>query len=244
MRLAGGSPQSGGMSGADYLAVFLMGLLGAGHCIGMCGAFSLAASAGAGGPGRILGRQIAYQGGKALSYVFLAVLLTLVGGWLAGAGPLPWLQNAVGALVGGFMIALGLAYALELRLTPGVVRFWESNRVCGAVSAVLQAPTLWRSLLIGWVNGFLPCGLSLAALAFAASFGSVVDAAGGAALFGLATLPGLLAVTLVGRGVFGRGRRWLLRLAGATLVIMGLLTIVRGVPAVHAWFHAHTVLPW
>jgi len=232
------------MSAADYLAIFLMGLFGAGHCIGMCGAFALAAGAGAGGAGRVLLRQVVYQFGKALSYVFLAVLFTLVGSWLGGQGMLPWLQKVFGALVGVFMVGLGLMYALELRLAPRIARFWEGSRVCGTVGAVLRAPTLWRSLLIGWVNGFLPCGLSLAAVVFAASFGSVLDAIGGAALFGFATLPGLLVVALVGHQVSARGRRWLLRLAGLTLVALGLLTIVRGVPAVHEWFHRHTVLPW
>ena len=81
------------------------------------------------------------------------------------------------------------------------------------------------------------------ALVYAAGFGSVADAAAGAALFGAATIPGLLLVALFGMKLLQTHRRWLLRLAGATLVVMGLLTIIRGVPAVHAWFHAHTVIP-
>ena len=66
-----------------------------------------------------------------------------------------------------------------------------------------------------------------------------------AALFGVATLPGLTLAALLGAKVLaGGGRRWLLRLAGATLVVLGLLTVVRGIPAVHEWFHGHTVIPW
>lgn len=231
------------MTAGDYLALLLMGLLGTGHCIGMCGPFALAAAAGGGGAAGVVSRTLAYQLGKTLTYVFLAVLFSLVGGWLGGEGALPWLQNAMSAGVGLGMMALGLAYALELRLAPGTLRWVDGSRWCGAVAAVLRAPTWWRSVLIGWLNGFLPCGLSLMALVYAAGFGSVAGAAAGAALFGAATIPGLSLVALFGMKLLQTHRRWLLRLAGATLVVMGLLTIIRGVPAVHAWFHAHTVIP-
>ena len=73
---------------------------------------------------------------------------------------------------------------------------------------------------------------------------STVRPAVGAALFGAATVPGLLLVALFGMKLLVTHRRGLLRLAGATLVAMGALTIVRGVPAIHAWFHAHTVISW
>ena len=242
LRWGEGTAEHRAMTPADYLAVILLGLLGTGHCIGMCGAFAVAASAGSGGPGRALFRQLAYQAGKTLTYVFLAVLFATVGGWAAGTGLLPWLQNAGGVAVGLGMIALGLAYAMEFRPGPGLWRRLDGRGWCAAAGAVLRATTPLRSLLIGWINGFLPCGLSLMALVYVAGFGSVAAAAGGAALFGLATLPGLLVVALAGQQVFVRSRRGLLRLAGVALVVLGLLTLVRGVPAVHAWLHRHLMM--
>ncbi len=232
------------MTSGDYLALLLMGLFGTGHCIGMCGPFVVAAAAGPGGAAAVVGRSLAYQLGKTLTYVFLAVLFSVVGGWIAGRGVLPWVQNAMSAVVGLGMVALGLAYMLELRLSPGAQRWVDGRRWCGALGAVLRAPTWWRSVLIGWLNGFLPCGLSLMALVYAAGFGSVTKAAAGAALFGAATIPGLTLTALFGAKLLAGGRRWLLRLAGATLIVLGVVTIVRGVPAIHEWFHAHTVVPW
>lgn len=232
------------MTAADYGALFLMGLLGTGHCLGMCAPFALAASAGASRMGTILWRQVLYQLGKALTYVFLAVLFVSVGSLLAGTGA-TWLEgarNALTAAVGIFMIVLGLGYAFEVRLAPALARRGEGSRLCGFATGILHAPTAWRSLAVGWLNGFLPCGLSLAAIGYAASFGSVLDAAGGAALFGVATLPGLAALALLGGKVFsGNSRRWLVRAAGISLVVFGALTVVRGVPAVHAWFHEQTM---
>lgn len=232
------------MTVADYTALLLMGLLGTGHCLGMCGAFALAASAGTTRAGGILLRQVLYQTGKALTYVFLAVVFAFASSLLTGTNWFTGAQNVFGAVVGLFMIALGVAYAFEVRLAPALTRRWEGSRVCGLVTGVLQAPTAWRSLFVGWLNGFLPCGLSLAAIGYAASFGSVLDAAAGAAVFGLSTLPGLAALALVGpKLVAGGARRWLVRAAGVSLLVLGALTVVRGVPAVHAWFHEHTVIP-
>jgi sulfite exporter TauE/SafE len=52
------------MGALDYLSVFVLGLTGTGHCIGMCGAFAVAAGAGKGGGGLLLLRQVSYQLGK------------------------------------------------------------------------------------------------------------------------------------------------------------------------------------
>jgi sulfite exporter TauE/SafE len=61
----------------------------------------------------------------------------------------------------------------------------------------------------------------------------------GAYLFGFATMPGLLAVALLGQRIHAGARRWLVRASGVALVIFGVLTLVRGEPRVHAWFHEH-----
>jgi sulfite exporter TauE/SafE len=52
-------------------------------------------------------------------------------------------------------------------------------------------------------------------------------------------MPGLLAVGLLGQRIGLAQRRWLVRLGGLALVLFGLLTLVRGVPVVHAWMHEH-----
>ncbi|HUJ44331.1 MAG TPA: sulfite exporter TauE/SafE family protein [Opitutaceae bacterium] len=230
------------MSWPDYAGVFLLGLLGTGHCVGMCGGFALAVGAGASGPARVLGRQLAYQFGKATSYLLIGVVLLLAGSMTASAARLAGLQNAAGAAAGVLMIALGAAYVSEWRAPDWLAGWVEGSRVCGALTAIWRSPSLYRSTLIGWVNGFLPCGLSFAVLLHLASFGSVGAVVGGVYVFGLATLPGLLAVSLLGRGWSVSRRRWLVRTSGVVLILFGALTMVRGVPAVHQWFHEHLLI--
>lgn len=233
------------MTVADMLGVVVIGLLGGGHCIGMCAPFSLAVSAGAAGPGMVVARQTAYQLGKATAYVFVGVLILLAGefgGRLLGS--VERMQNVLAWVAGGAMIVIGLFYALEWRWPT---RWLEGSggagaRVCGAVGVLWRSPSLSRSLLVGWVNGFLPCGLSLTALAYLASFGSVAGVVAGAYVFGFSTMPALLLVAFFGRGVGATGRRWVVRTGGVLLVVFGVLTLVRGQPAVHHWFHRNLVV--
>ena len=224
---------------SDYLGVFVLGLLGTGHCVGMCGAFAVAAGAGAGGAWRVVARQVSYQLGKATSYVFVGVLLLLAGQWVEAQTSLENFQTILGWIAGAVMIVAGLAYALEVRLPPVIARWWQGSAACGALGGLWRSPSLFKSLLIGWVNGFLPCGLSLMALLYLVSFNSAKGVVLGAYIFGLATTPGLLVVALAGQKIGLARRRWLVRASGVALVIFGALTLVRGQPAVHHWMHRH-----
>lgn len=230
------------MGALDYLSVLVLGLTGTGHCIGMCGAFAVAAGAGQGGGITLLLRQVSYQMGKATAYVFIGVLLTLAAGALAGAEGLGRFGEVLGWIVGGVMILGGVAQLTGFRIGARAERLPGGSGFCAAVSAAARAPTLVRSLLIGWVNGFLPCGLSLMALLYLAQFGSVLDTTVGAYVFGLGTLPGLWLVAALGHRLSTRHRTLWVRFAGVALIALGVLTIVRGLPQVHEWMHG-TLVP-
>jgi sulfite exporter TauE/SafE len=229
------------LHGWEIGTVFLMGLFGTAHCLGMCGGFAVAVAAGAPRPRAVVARQVFYQFGKATSYVFIGTLLVVAGGYVADVGRLEGWQNVLGVAVGALMVLMGIGAAAEVRLGPRLERWWQGSAVCGALGALRQSPSLARAVLIGWVNGFLPCGLSLAALALLAGTGSMVTTAVGAYVFGLGTLPGLLGLALLGRQIPPEKRRRWARWGGVLLAVFGLLTMVRGVPAVHHWFHQITI---
>lgn len=233
------------MSVAELFGVMVIGLLGSGHCIGMCAPFSLAVSAGAKRPSVLIIRQVVYQLGKATAYVFLGVLILLASEWGGRVlGSMERMQNGLAWLAGGVMILTGAIYALEWR---GPTRWLEGKggsgaRLCGMAGELWRSPSLTRALLIGWVNGFLPCGLSLMALVYLASFGSVLGMTVGAYLFGLSTMPALLAAALLGRRLSVSSRRWGMRIGGVLLIGFGVLTLVRGDATVHHWFHEHLII--
>lgn len=229
------------MTFADYLSVLLIALAGSGHCLGMCGVFSIAVAAKARSPGAVIVRHAAYQFGKATAYVFIGAVLLLAVSLIGGAqghdagslsAPrnLTHAQAILGYVAGSVMILAGLAYALEVRLPVVLARWWQGSAACGAVQTLWQSPSLFKSVLIGWLNGFLPCGLSLTALLYLASFGSVTGLIAGAYLFGLGTLPALLIAALAGQRIGLKARRWMVRVSGVLLVIFGVLTLMRGNP--------------
>ena len=185
----------------------------------------------------LLMRQATYQLGKATAYVFLGVLLTLATGAVVHTEGMSTFSQVLGWIVGGIMILGGIAQLAGMRIGSRAERFLSGNSFCAAAFAAARAPTLARSLLIGWVNGFLPCGLSFSALLYMARFGSVLDTTAGAYVFGLGTLPGLWLVAAIGQRFSARHRAVWVRFSGVALVLLGALTIVRGVPAVHEWMH-------
>lgn len=233
------------MNWSDYGAVGLMGLLGGAHCVGMCAPFALAVSAGARGrAGLLFARHLAYQLGKATAYVFLGVLLLLAAGWVDIETPLGRVQDWLAWIAGGVMVLIGLGYVFAWRWSATLASEggW-TGRACGALAALWSTPSLWRCVLTGWINGFMPCGLSLAALLYLVSRDSLEGVVAGAYVFGLGTLPALFVLGWVGGRLSPRVRGRGLRVAGVLLAVCGVLTVFRGADAVHSWFHDHALPP-
>ncbi len=225
------------MNWGDHLAIVLLGLSGSGHCVGMCGGFALAVGRGASGAPGLLRRHLAYASGKALTYVFLAVLVAAGFGVPGREGWFGRAQVALALAAGVFMAVYGALQLLEWRPAAWWRRLVEPAAGCGAFAAVARAPGPVAAFATGWLNGFVPCGLVVAVLLHLASFGSVVDAALGAAVFGAATFPGLFAFALVAQGWGVRRRRILVRVMGGLLVVFGAITIVRAFPDGRHWLH-------
>ncbi len=232
-----------GMFAADLLHVVLLALLGTGHCIGMCGAFALAAGTGGGGRAVWWSRQLAYQLGKGIAYVFVGIAVLAAMRLIETRAPVDVVRNALGWTVGLLMVALGAAQLLGRRLPQGVQRWWQGSRACGVLAGLGQSQSPFKGLLIGWLNGFLPCGLSWAALLYLVATRSVETVVAGGLLFSLATLPGLAATAWLLPKLGAERRAWLMQAAGAVLILLGVLTILRGDATVHHWFHEHLVLP-
>ncbi len=83
-------------------------------------------------------------------------------------------------------------------------------------------------LIVGLLNGLLPCGFVYVALATAVTTGSVAQSTVFMAGFGLGTGPAMLSVSLLGRVASTQFRTRLQRLVPIGLALVGLLLILRG----------------
>lgn len=217
-----------------------LGLAGALHCVGMCGGFAVAVAARARGRGaRVSLDQAAYAVGKAASYATLGALAAgaghaavhATGGALEGPLASRSMETARAALAwvaGLSFVALGLS-SLGLFHAPNGSRLWQRGagwiRARFADAFAMGGTT--GALGAGLLNGLLPCGLSWAALALAATL-DPVHAMLGMFTFGLATTPAL-AATGFGWALVGARRRALAaRLLGPLFLVFGVWTLARG----------------
>jgi len=222
-----------GLSAATVLedwqlySMVVLGLLGTGHCVGMCGPLVLAL------PGRQgrLRAHLLYHLGRITTYTIVGAILGAIGAGLTGLG------HAEGAQLGSvaqLQVVLSLV-AAALLLLFGLVRLgvigepaWmavASPARLPGFAGVQRRAAKGRAgvsmVLLGLMLGLLPCGLSFAAFAAALPAGGPVQ--GGARLlaFGLGTLPGLLLLGTLAAGFARKHARLFDLLAGLLLVGMG-----------------------
>ena len=193
------------MEPRDLWALMLLGLLGTGHCLGMCGPLVVAF------PGRTgrLGGHLAYHAGRLLTYTLLGGAVAGLGrvfqqmGTAAGADPLTWVarsQVALSAMAALFLLGFGLG-RLGLLREPVWLNVAAPSRLPGAgplLRSAFDSSAIWPMWPVGMLMGLLPCGLSYAALARALAAGRVSDGALMLLCFGVGTLPGML---LLGTGI-------------------------------------------
>jgi hypothetical protein len=196
----------------DFALLFTLGLAGSAHCLGMCGGFVVAVTAG----GRERARRVVlYHTGKLATYVFLGAIAGHLG---RAAGELGLGQRALALVSGSVLLLMGVeSLGLLHRFMPRVGEAIQLARRA-VFSPLLSLHGGSSSFVVGIMNGFLPCGLVYAALAAAAARGSAGQAMLGMAVFGLGTWPALGALGFAGSAL-GPGVRARLRPAAAVLML-------------------------
>lgn len=220
----------------DYsvTGAFLVGLMGAGHCIGMCGgligAFSsqLPRSAKQNQLALQLRFLFTYNLGRILSY---ALAGALVGGSASALGMLFDMDLyliTLRLIAGLMMVATGLYIA---QIWSGVVQVERAGKLIWRflspiASRMVPVKTIPQAFIGGMLWGWLPCGLVYSTLTWAVAANSASQGAMIMASFGLGTLPALLSAG-VAANVFGRWvqNRAVRLVSGSILVIFGLQTL-------------------
>jgi uncharacterized protein len=207
------------------LAGIVLGFLGSFHCIGMCGPIALALPVGPARGWRRLLLVLTYNAGRTLTYCGMGVVAGLAGMTMVLAG----FQQALSLVMGAILLVsvlLPAGYKSHLVKITGTMGIFTQlkNRLAELFRVEGHSPLF----AIGLLNGLLPCGLVYIGLAGAAATGSIVKGAVFMALFGLGTLPAMMAVRMaaayIGPGVRTTIRRSMPLIIGA----MGVLLLLRG----------------
>jgi len=168
-----------------------IGLLGAGHCVGMCGgilsALGFASREGAG-----VRLMLGYNLGRITSYAAAGALVGLLGQWGSTYLALgPALRIASGVILVLMGCYLGGWWRVLVHLEKLGNRFWKHIQPLG--KNLLPVHSLPQALALGMLWGALPCGLVYTALTYAATSAQVSEGLLLMAAFGLGTAPAMVA---------------------------------------------------
>ncbi len=202
-----------------------------GHCIGMCGpligTYSLAQGKTDKRLRSLLPALLLYHLGRINSYAIIGLAFGLIAAAAQSAGPTAKVRGILFLVAGLVMILLGLGLAGWLPTT----RLVESNRlgrfIAGRFMGLVGTREPIGRYLLGVANGFLPCGPVYVMAAAALTAPTPVHGAGTMAMFGLGTVPVLVAIGLgAGRLAPSVQRRFNL-VAVALVLFVGLEFLFR-----------------
>lgn len=201
---------------------FFIGLFGSVHCIGMCGPLAFAVPASQNRWWLILADKTLYNIGRVITYTFLGLLIGFVGKqlWLYG------LQQGVSLISGILIIVAGFSRLLKLKLHG--VTFMP--KVLNPVNKLLQYALQHSAghIVVGMLNGFLPCGFVYLALVGAVNTSSPVNAAQYMFWFGAGTFPLMLAATVTSGLIGPVVRSRINRVMPYLMVCLGFWFVLRG----------------
>jgi sulfite exporter TauE/SafE len=202
-----------------------------GHCIGMCGplitTFSLAQGNTDSRIRSLLPALLVYHFGRINSYAIIGLLFALLAAVAQSAGPTATMRGIMFLVAGLLMILLGLGLKGWLPTT----RVIESSRLGRLAAARFMSLVGTRSMtgryLLGVANGFLPCGPVYAVAMAALTAPTPLHGAHTMVMFGLGTMPVLIAVGLgAGRLAPAVQRRFNL-VAAIMVIIVGVEFLFR-----------------
>lgn len=205
----------------ELWTAFALGLVGSLHCAGMCGPLALALPpAGHTAASYVFGR-VAYNLGRVITYCVLGLIFGLIGKTLLLAGVQRWLSITLGGI-----LLVGLFLSRRLALWQPVIAL--VGQLKSRMAGLLRRRSYDALLVLGLLNGLLPCGLVYVAGAGATATGDLFNGALYMLAFGLGTVPLMLAISLSGRLVPFSLRLKLLKAVPVAVFLLATLLILRG----------------
>lgn len=209
----------------DFITPLTIGIVGSLHCMGMCGPIVVAL------PlknqnlfTKILG-AILYNSGRVVTYGVLGLLFGLLGRGIHMAGFQQWTSIILGIIM---IVSVLFPFVFREKITVGNLLAGMAARLISRLKKLFASRSYRSLLLIGLLNGLLPCGLVYVAIAGAISSGSVVSGSLFMVLFGLGTIPLLLLAALASDAIGQRIRAKMQRAVPYFVFFLGVLFILRG----------------
>lgn len=207
------------------ISALIFGLLGSFHCVGMCGPIAFLLPVDHKNNVRKLGQISLYHFGRLSSYAIIGLLFGLLGKSFSLFG----LQQQLSILVGILMIlVILLPYKKFSKYNGSKPIFKIVSKIKSNLGKQLKRKSPDTFYTIGFLNGFLPCGLVYMAVFGAIASGTALEGSLYMGFFGLGTIP-LMTTAIYLENFINLNIRSKIRKAVPVFVILiGLLFILRG----------------
>ena len=206
-------------------SAFILGLLGSLHCLGMCGPIAFMLPVDRNNHFKSSSQVLIYHLGRILAYGSMGALFGLLGRSINLFGA----QQRLSIIIGVLMIILVIFPYHKLgknHLVPWMYR-WV-GKLKSSLGTRLNKKSTDAFFTIGFLNGFLPCGLVYMALLGATAMAGPWEGFFYMALFGAGTIPLMTAAVYFARAIKSSFKKRVRRLIPVFVVIIGVLFILRG----------------
>ena len=208
------------------MLAFMTGLLGSGHCLGMCGGLVSGFFMKLGAKG--VWPYLAYHGARVAIYTVVGVIAAAIGAVLISTGQFGKLQGVLQIVAGVIVILLGLDL---LGVSPFRNRlgFAPIAWLRKQFSLAVQKGPVVGALIGGAINGLMPCSMTMAMAVKATTAPSVLEGGLLMLAFGAGTLPSMLSASFLFGKLGPKLRGWLLKGAALFVIALGISTLWQGI---------------
>ncbi|WP_299094783.1 sulfite exporter TauE/SafE family protein [uncultured Winogradskyella sp.] len=203
----------------------VLGLLGSLHCVGMCGPIAFMLPVDRSNSIKKVSQIGIYHFGRLLAYSIIGLVFGLLGKSFYIFG----IQQQLSIVIGLLMIILVLIpyktiskYNLSRPLNKII------SKVKSNLGQALKKKTSDTFLTIGFLNGFLPCGLVYMAVFGSLATGSLLQGSLYMILFGIGTIPLMTSAIYLGKFLNQTIKQRIQKAIPVFVVIIGVLFILRG----------------
>lgn len=225
-------------------AVLLLGLMASGHCIVMCGGISgalglVTAKDRRGTPQRSL--LVTYQLGRIASYTLAGLLVGSIGDRVISVLDIDSVRVGLRIATGAALAMAALAMLGHMKAPGlGIGRLlWP--RIARLGRRLVPVTNMSRAFAFGMLWGWMPCGLAYSVLLIAALTAHPMQSAAIMFVFGLGTLPAMLAAAWSAPRLAAWTSRRTVRYGTGVCLLICAIAVMGGpwflmqMPFLHAW---------
>jgi sulfite exporter TauE/SafE len=208
-----------------FISAFILGLLGSLHCVGMCGPIAFMLPIDRSNSVKKISQISCYHIGRLIAYGLIGLVFGILGKSFYLFGVQQQLSIAIGIIM---IIIILIPYKSISKYNLSKPIHKIIAKVKSSLGKALKKKTADTFITIGFLNGFLPCGLVYMAVFGAIATGGLLEGSIYMILFGLGTIPLMTSAIYLGKFLNQSIKQRIQKAIPVFVVLIGVLFILRG----------------